>query len=215
MTYRPTLPDKPPTPADLAERDDFQQLVRESLPRVQASAEKWRTGLAAFITLVTTGLVIKGRDVTSAVPTGWRIAITACVAIGLACSVVGLWQALAAQAGGRFLSLTLADIRRDHGSVQAFRVATAVRAAHRLDVARRAVCAGLLFLLTGVGLSWWAPPAPTKPPAFLRVEQGSETTCGALASGDGQRLRLKVTGRAEPVDIPYASITNTAVVAAC
>ncbi|WP_018685267.1 hypothetical protein [Actinokineospora enzanensis] len=215
MTYRPQLPEHPPTPADLAERDEFQQLVRDSLPRVQASAEKWRTGLAAFITLVTTGFVIKGRDVTSAVPTGWRVAITACVAAGLLLSVFGLWQALAAHAGGRSLSLTLDDIRHEHGSVQAFRVATARRAARRLDVARRSVAVGLLCLLTGVGLTWWSPPAPSTPPAYVRVEQGGDSTCGTLASADGQTMRVAVAGRSAPETIPFAAITNVTVVASC
>ncbi|WP_367127330.1 hypothetical protein [Saccharothrix sp. HUAS TT1] len=212
MTYRPSLPERPPTPADLAERDAFQRLVRDSLPTVQASAEKWRTGLAAFITLITTGLVVKGRDVTSGVPTSWRIAITAAVALGLVLSVIGLWQALTAAAGGKVHSLTLPDIQRDHGSVEAFRVVAARTAARKLDVARAAVAAGLGCLLLGVGLTWWAPAAP---PGQLRVEQRDTTTCGTLTSGDGATIRLAVPGRHAPAVIPLDSVTNLAVVASC
>lgn len=155
-TYRPRLPEQAPTPADLAERDEFQKLVAESLPSVRASAETWRNGLAAFVTLVTTAVVIKGRSTTADMSTSWRIAITILIALGLALAVVGLWQALAAQAGAPEV-LTLADIHTRYGSVQAYQVATALRAARRLAFARYAVAAALTSLLTGIVFTWWAP----------------------------------------------------------
>jgi hypothetical protein len=162
--YRPRLPEQAPTPADLAERDRFQKLVAESLPAVRASAETWRNGLAAFITLVTTAVVIKGRSTAAEVPTGWRIAITILIALGLALAVVGLWQTLTAQAGARPEALTLADIHERYGSVQAYQVATALRAGRRLTFARYAVAAALTALLTGIALTWWAPAMPATPP---------------------------------------------------
>jgi heme A synthase len=163
--YRPRLPDHAPTPADLAERDQFQKLVAESLPAVRASAETWRNGLAAFITLVTTAVVIKGRSTAAEVPTGWRIAITILIALGIALAVTGLWQALAAQAGTRPEALTLADIHHRYGSVQAYQIAIALQAGRRLTLARYAVAAALTALLTGIALTWWAPTTPTTPPA--------------------------------------------------
>ncbi|MEU6224520.1 hypothetical protein [Streptomyces sp. NPDC047042] len=215
--YRALLPDRPPTPSDLTERAEFERLIDDSLPRVQDSAEKWRNGLAAFITLVTTGFVIKGRDVVGDMPVGWGIAITTLVALGLAASVIGLWQALAAQAGGRWLTLTLADVHERYGSVRALRVAAARRAGARLDVARAAVAVGLVCLLAGVGLTWWAPaPTPAaSPPSYLKVEHGSTTTCGVLRSADGGMLRLTVTGRHIAAVIPMAQVSNLSVVAAC
>lgn len=215
--YRAQLPDRPPTPFDLAERAEFERLIDDSLPRVQDSAEKWRNGLAAFITLVTTGFVIKGRDVVGDMPVGWRIAVTTLVALGLAASVIGLWQALAAQAGGRSLTLTLADIHERYGSVRALRVAAARNAGARLDIARAAVAAGLLCLLAGVGLTWWAPApaAANSPPAYLRVEHDSTATCGVLRSADGGALRLTVAGAHIAVVIPMGRVSNLSVVAAC
>jgi len=213
--YRALLPDRPPTPFDLTERAEFERLVDDSLPGVRDSAENWRNGLAAFITLMTTGFVIKGRDVVGNVPVGWRIAITALVALGLAFSVIGLWQALAAHAGNRWLTVTLADIHERYGSVRAFQVATARNAAARLDTARAAVAAGLLCLLVGVGLTWWAPAAASIPPAYLRVEQGPTTTCGVLQSADEGMLRLAVVGANSPAVIPLARVSNLSVVTAC
>ncbi|MBV9161691.1 MAG: hypothetical protein JO309_09815 [Pseudonocardiales bacterium] len=49
----------------LAERDAFTALARQSLPEVRASAETWCNGLTAFLTLVTTTMIIKGRDTTA------------------------------------------------------------------------------------------------------------------------------------------------------
>lgn len=216
--YRARLPDRPPTPFDLAERDEFAQLVADSLPGVQRAAEKWRDGLAAFLTLVTTGFVIKGRDVVGDVPTGWRIAITALVALGLAAGVFGLWQALAAHAGSRSLTLTLSDVHERYGSVRGLQVADARNAAARLDLARGTVAAGLLCLFAGVGLTWWAPAAasaPAAPPAYLRVAHDATTTCGILRSADGGVLRLTLPGAHLPAAIPLTHVTNMSLTATC
>ncbi|MFF5308837.1 hypothetical protein [Streptomyces massasporeus] len=157
MTLEPQRPSRPPSRADLAERDRFQIMVRNSLPDVRASAEAWRNGLAAFITLVGTALVIKGRSSTDGLPTDWKAAVTALVGGGLALAVAGLWQALAAQAGHKPEIRTLADIHRVHGSIDAYEVALARRAARRLGLARRLVACALVLLFAGTVLTWWAP----------------------------------------------------------
>jgi hypothetical protein len=53
---RARKPAAPPSKADLAERDRYAKRTAESLDGVRASAQTWRTGLTAFITLVTTGV---------------------------------------------------------------------------------------------------------------------------------------------------------------
>ncbi|MDQ3152790.1 MAG: plasmid pRiA4b ORF-3 family protein [Actinomycetota bacterium] len=73
-----------------------------SLPAVRASAEAWRSGLTAFLTLVTTEVIIKGRDTTAGLPTSWRVLVTVLIGGGLALAVAGLWRVLAAQAGTRY-----------------------------------------------------------------------------------------------------------------
>ncbi|MBT2365646.1 hypothetical protein J7E88_10020 [Streptomyces sp. ISL-10] len=212
MNLRPRMPGRPPTQTDLAERDRFQVLVRDSLPAVRASAEAWRNGLAAFIALLGTAVVIKGRATTAELPADWRLAVTLLVGGGLALAVVGLWHALAAQAGTRPLAVTLADIHRDHGSVDGFEVATAMRAARRLTLARRTVACALAFLFAGTVLTWWAP-GPR--PASVQVTHGERTTCGTLLSADGGRLRVSVRGRSRPVDIPLSAVENMAVAGNC
>ncbi|AXI76228.1 hypothetical protein [Peterkaempfera bronchialis] len=212
MNLRPRRPQRPPSETDLAERDRFRALVRESLPGVRASAEVWRNGLAAFITLLGAAIVVKGRTTTAELPIGWRLAVTVLVGGGLALAVVGLWHALAAQAGASPLAVTLADIHRDHGSVDAFEVATAIRAARRLTLARRTVALALASLFIGTALTWWAP---SEQPGSIRVTHGTDTTCGTLLSADGGTLRVSAEGRADPVVIPLTDIRDMVVTADC
>ncbi|MFP8885690.1 hypothetical protein [Streptomyces mangrovi] len=212
MRFRPRLPAEPPSAADLAERARFQELVRASLPGVRAAAEAWRNGLAAFVTLLSTAIVLKGRTTTAELPFGWRVAVTALIGSGLALSVAGLWHALAAQAGTRPLAVTLADIHRDHGSVDGFEVATAIRVARRLTLARRTVALALLFLFLGTVLTWWAPGAR---PASVRVKYNTETVCGDLLSATGGELRISVPESASPLRIPLTAVGDISVVSGC
>jgi hypothetical protein len=180
--YRPRKPSTTPSEGSLAERDAFAALARQSLPEVRASAEAWRNGLTAFLALVTTGVIIKGRDTTAGLPTAWRVAITVLIGGGLALAVAGLWQVLAAQARTRYRLSTRQDIRRTYGAVEAYEVAVADEAADKLGAGRRLVVAALISLLTGVGVSWWAPAAPTQPRAYLRVADNNAIVCGVLRS---------------------------------
>lgn len=213
--YRPRLPAAAPTREDLAERDRFDALVTASLPAVRSSAETWRNGLAAFITLVTTGVMIKGRDTTADMTTGWRVAITVLVATGVLAAVGGLWCALVAQAGGRPRTVTLRGLHSRHGSVRAYEVVTARKAAAWLQFARYFVGAAILALLTGITLTWWAPKAPARPPAYIQVTEGTRTTCGELSSGDGGQLEIRVRNRSRPVTIPLSKAADVEVIASC
>lgn len=213
--YRPRKPSSAPSEGSLAERDAFTALARQSLPEVRASAEAWRNGLTAFLTLVITGVIIKGRDTISGLPTSWRVLVTVLIGGGLALAVAGLWRVLGAQAGTRYRLSTRQDIRRTYGTVEAYQVAVADRATDKLDVGRRLVIAALAFLLIGVGVSWWAPPAATDPPAYMKVTYSNNSVCGALRSADGGQIRLIVRGNHELIAIPLTQITNLSVVPTC
>jgi hypothetical protein len=138
--------------------------------------------LSRQLALVTTGVIIKGRDTTAGLPTAWRVAITVLIGGGLALAVAGLWQVLAAQARTRYRLSTRQDIRRTYGAVEAYEVAVADEAADKLGAGRRLVVAAPISLLTGVGVSWWAPAAPTQPRAYLRVADNNAIVCGVLRS---------------------------------
>lgn len=204
-----------PRPVSAADREAFDALVRDSLPAVRSMVAAWRTGLTALITLVTTGIIVKGRTDTTALALPWRITVTLAIGAGLTLAITGLWHILAAEVGARARLLTLDDIRAQYASVQAYQVGQAAAAGRRLQTARALVAAALGLLLIGVLLTWWAPAAPAKPPAYLKVARYGGTVCGVLESADGGTLRLTVPGVHEPVAIPLTTVTNLAVTPAC
>jgi len=214
-TYRPRKPSGPPSEGSLAERDAFTVLTRQSLPEVRASAETWRNGITAFLTLVTTAMIIKGQDTIAGLPTSWRVLVTVLIGGGLAFAVAGLWRVLAAQAGNRYRVSTRQYIRRKYGTVDAYQLAVADQAIDDLDTGRRLVVAALVFLLGGIAVSWWAPPAPANPSSYLNVISPTATICGTLRSADNGQIRLNVTGYHDPITIPFAQITNFTVVSTC
>lgn len=209
-------PASAPSKADLEERDRYAQLAAASMETVRASAQTWRTGLTAFITLVTTGVVIKGRDTTAGMAGSWRALVTVLVGGGLLLAVVGLWQALAAEAGTDPKKQTLQDIRTGYGTLDAYQVHLADQAARRLQWGQRAVVAAVVFLLAGIAVTWWAPAAAAPShPTYVRVVRGQSVTCGALQSAGAGQLRLTVRGSHNPVVIPLSSITSISVTIDC
>ncbi|GHG88858.1 hypothetical protein [Streptomyces lanatus] len=215
--YRPRRPTSGPSAFDLAERDAFAALSAASLDTVRTNAETWRNGLSAFIALVTTGVVIKGRDTTSALPPEWRAVVTVLIGGGLLAAIIGLWQALAAQAGTRPRATTLSAVHSRYGSVAAYRVALAAVAGARVRrAAQQLVAVALALLLAGIVVTWWAPAEePNEKPVYIKVSHTGGSACGTLNSADGGRIRLKSPGRHEPVVVPLTAVTNLKVVKSC
>lgn len=156
MSQVPPRPNGPPTPSSLAAIDDFNKLVDSSLTDTRAAAEKWRTGLASFVTLVTTALLIKGPQQTTDITTGWRIVITATLGAGVVFALGGLWAALSAAAGIPS-TIQFDSIIKTFGSVRAFQIAQANSAVRLLKIARRLILVSLTLLFCGMFTWWWAP----------------------------------------------------------
>lgn len=176
------LPAKAPEPVSDAERAAFAQLARESLPAVRASAQSWRNGLTALVSLAAAGVFVQGRSATADLTTTWRGVVTVLIGGGLVAAGIGLWYALAAEAGGRAAPLTLADIHARHASVEAYQVALANRAARRLHRARVALGVSLALLIAGALVTWWAPATPA-PPASAATSVGDSSGLGRCWTG--------------------------------
>lgn len=211
---RASLPARAPSKVDLAERDRFAKLTAMSADSVRGSAQAWRTGLAAFITLVTTGVVIKGRDTTTGLSAGWRASITVLVAGGLLLAVAGLWQALAAEVGTDPKKQTLQGIRKDHGTLAAYEVYLAAQAARRLQWGRRTVAAAVVLVLAGIAVAWWAPDAAPSA-GYVTVFQSHASTCGTPRQGAAGQLSLLVPGSHTPITIPFSQINQLLATTTC
>jgi hypothetical protein len=212
---RARKPASAPSKTDLEERDRYARLTARSIDTVRGSAQTWRNGLAAFITLVTTSVIIKGRDATAGLASGWRALVTVLIGGGLLLAVLGLWQALAAEAGTDPRKQTLHDIRAVHGTLTAYEVHLAATAARRLQWGRRAVAGAVALLLAGIAATWWAPAPATSPPATITVTHGHVVTCGTPQPAGAGQLRLTTHDSLSTVTIPFSQITALALTTAC
>jgi hypothetical protein len=210
------LPDRAPTAGDIEDRDRFRKLATGSLGDVRAAAEKWRAGLAALVTLVTGGLLIKGPEAASDLTTGWRIVLTILAGGGIAVAIYGLWHALKAAAG---LPQTqqFDEIVEEYGSVLGYEVVQAQGAASELRHARAALMIALPLLGAALIAWWWSDTKPTSPPAYVEVDRAAPAAaiCGTLESADNGHLRIQVAGEEKPRTIPLSQITNLRVKTSC
>lgn len=204
-----------PSPSDLAERDRYAAVTAGALDTVRASAEAWRNGLAAFLTLVTTGVIIKGRDTAADLPTSWRAVTTILIGGGLALAIVGLWQALGAEAGTSVKPAELENIRASNMTLDAYLLQLARQAGERLQWGRYIVAGALICLLAGVFVTWWAPAQPAASPAYLTVVHGRLTTCGTPSGISDGQLRISPHGAQHPVSIPVTDVTKIIVTRSC
>lgn len=203
-----------PTLENLDDLARWQKLTNQSVPTVQGAAEKWRTGLAAFVTLATGGLLLKGPEAASGLPADWLIPLTVLSLGGLLAAMGGLWLALQAAAGTP-ARLNLTQVTKDFGGVRQFEVASAIAASDRLRWARFLVAASLVLFTAAIGAWWWAPPAPANPPAMIRVSTPAGPVCGTLVGASGQAFTVLPAGHSVATSIPFATARNARIVASC
>lgn len=212
--YRKPRPDQAPSATDIDDAERWTRLADTSLSATQEAAEKWRTGLAAFVALIAGGFLLKGPEAAQQIDRGWLVALTILAATGFACAVAGLWLSLRAAAGSPARA-NLATIVEQYGGVRQFEIAAAAAASKKLSDARTLVAVALV-LLGGFTIAWWWTPTPDeKPAAYVRVEHAGDVTCGTLLSSDNARLRIEVDGEETRTAVPFADVINLRVVASC
>ncbi|WP_454810633.1 hypothetical protein [Paenarthrobacter nitroguajacolicus] len=203
-----------PTPVSVAAGIEWDQLTAESLRDTRASANRWRDGLAALVTLVTAGLVVSGPANLDGIALEWRVPIIALIVGGLFATVFGLIFALQASAG-RPRAITFEEFADRYGTRSALHAVDVEFARKDLRKAQRLAIPGLFAIILGTGV-WVVSPVPAKtPPAFAEVSTQSERICGTLTSGDGGEIVMAVNGEKVAVHIPYAQIVNMRVVSEC
>jgi hypothetical protein len=204
----------PPTPTDVDSMARWRAMADKSLAATQAAADKWRTGLAAFVTLVTGGLIIKGPSAANDITVGWRLALTLLVGGGLAAAIAGLWQALRAAAGAPSV-VDYTQIVERYGGMRQFEAACAAKAAQGLRWAKGLVATSLILLGAAVITWWWAPPQPAPATGDVQVQVFGRVICGTLLGGDHHGLEIQVSGDSTPVRVPLAATQNLQIVSSC
>ena len=207
-------PSAGPTLESLRDRTRWQELSEQSLASTQAAAEKWRTGLAAFVTLATGGLLLKGPSAASDITTSWRIALSVLALGGLLAAIAGLWLALQAAAGTP-AKLNLTEVVASYGGVRQFEVASAITASAQLRLARRVMVGSLLLFVAAIGTWWWAPPRPAQPPAMISITTPSGPVCRTLISADDDAYTVRPANASRQVQVPFGAATNVHNVASC
>jgi hypothetical protein len=208
------LPATGPTASNLQDQARWDQLSSQSLTTTQAAADKWRTGLAAFVTLATGGLLLKGPEAASDVTTGWRIALTILALGGLLAAITGLWLALQATAGTP-AKLNLTEVLARYGGVRQFEVATALAASGQLRLARRVIAGSLLLFVAAIGTWWWAPPKAVQPPALISITTPTGTVCGILIKADDSTFAVQQPNTSGQTPVSFNTAINVKIVASC
>ena len=203
-----------PTTESLQDQIRWQELSEQSLASTRAAAEKWRTGLAAFVTLATGGLLLKGPAAASDVTAGWRIALTILALGGLLAAMAGLWLALQAAAGTP-AKLNLTEVVARYGGVRQFEVACAIAASVRLRLARFVIAGSLLLFVAAIGTWWWAPPNSARLPALISVTTPRGTVCGTLISANDGAFTVQQANASGQVRVPFSTATNVQIIASC
>ena len=207
------LPSAAPSAESMADKRAFDALVSKSLTEAQASAEKWRTGLAGLITLVTATLLFKGPQDVRQLALGGRIVVGGLIGLGLATALFGLWRALGVSAGsmGR---VDLADLRQRYGSVEVYNVVVAEDSAAQTRAAKRALAVSLPMLASGAFALWWLP-AETTTTAQILVTTDRGSICADGMVVDGQRFLLLANNDAGSHAVQFSDVAAVRAVAEC
>lgn len=206
-------PDRPPSEADLEDRRLWDQLSDSSLDSTRAAADKWRAGLAAFITIVTGSLFLKGPEEAAQLTTGWRVFLTLVVGVALFTSVLGLWFALRAAAGSP-ARLNFTDVVTRYGGVRQFQLVCADRASEELRKAKLLVIASIVLFAGGALAWWWAPTSATSS-TLVRVLYSGHTVCGTLVELTAADLEVSVSSGVDPIRVEVSQLSSPNPVTTC
>lgn len=175
VVVRPTHGPSASAPRDLA---DWDSLIDGALDRAKVTAEKWRTGLAAFITLLTGLLLFKGPEEASSLAQPYNWIIIGLLVVGGLLAVVALWKALEAAAPSTVSRTSFTETVKEYGSIRARNMAAAEATLTTLTSAKRWMVPSLALIALGVVL-WWIAPTPVA--TYVSVT-GTQSVCGVLES---------------------------------
>lgn len=225
MTTQPTqpgqpvpgyrLPAHPPADGTADNLTRWRALIDGSSARSTLTAQTWRNGLAGFVTLLTSVLILKGSDI-GKVEEPRNYMVIALLALGAAAAIWGLWAALNAEAPP-LTDVDYSDTVARHGSIAAYEQNIYRSSATALAKARHRVFAALVLLLAG-SVTWWlSPTAGTDPRLQVTWEEGGKpiTICGTPNAAPAGQLSLTVKDEDHPTEIPLDDVDTVRIVDSC
>ena len=195
-------PSRGPSASALDDIEQWSTLVASSVERATTTAEKWRTGLAAFVTVVTSVLLLKGPDAQK-IEFPWNLAVIGPLITGAGLMILGLWRALQASAP----NLTTADfasVIANYGTVRAYMIGAANAVTAQLEKAKFWVAWALAAFGLGI-LAWWLVPTKSdapKPLVSVTDQYGIVVSCGAFVESKNNTITLRPQGSDQAVTIP-------------
>lgn len=168
-------PSRYPSPHTAENLTLWREEVDGSLTESVATAEKWRVGLAGFVSILTGTLIIRGPANVSDLRGDWRLLVVALLVVGMLLSSIALWQALNA-AAPRLRVQSFEAVIEQWPSLRARNVAVADNINRRIGVAKLLTASALASILLAI-LCWWMAPAPT---ATATVQTGQHRYCGTV-----------------------------------
>ncbi len=210
------LPPHPPRDGAADDLARWQALTLASRATTTTSATTWRNGLAGFVTLLTSVLILKGADI-GKVESPQNYIIVGLLALGAALSIWGLWSALKAEAP----PITTVDYDKTvekYGSIAAFEQSVNRSSVTALGRARVRVFLALVALFAGTVI-WWLSPTASSGTALLKVtweDNGkSITVCGEPDRAPDGVVEVLVVGDETPTSISLDDVETIAVVESC
>lgn len=207
-------PEHGPSSDAAANIAEWKKLVSSSVERTSATAEKWRTGLAAFVTLITSLLILKGPETASKIAEPWNWLVIGLLVVGTACAVVGLWLALEAASPSNFKDVPYGEVVDKYGSVQAHNVAVASTIIRKLSWAKLWVVLALALIGAGIVAWWVVPPASPTHISVSYTDESKRPLCGVLEDSSNGSITIRPKDK-NTVLVDLANVASIKTVAVC
>lgn len=207
-------PDRPPSPDSPQQIAAWTALIDSSVARVTGTAEKWYAGLAGFIAVITSILIIKGPATVQAISSPWNWIASILSIAALVLMTAGFWTALTAAAPQNPRHQYDSVIAR-FKTIRAYNLSVAMRSDRLLTSAKRLVMLALISLIGAIATWWLSPQVVPTAPAFMVVSNQSGNHCGELiASDDGYVVLRSPNGKIDEI-LPLDTIESIRVVEKC
>lgn len=186
-------PAEPPNASALSNIEEWDALVASSLERATATAEKWRTGMAALVTVVTSVLLLKGPDAQK-IPWPVNLFVIVPLVVGMSLMLSGLWLALAASAPALKTHTDYNSVVNEYRTIGNYKLNAAEKVTADLNGAKRLVICALVAFTVGI-IAWWIVPIQVEAPSKISItDRNGVVTCGTVVESTSGTITIRPNG---------------------